>query len=130
MDAAIARAPGGTECATPEPYYGLPGGSIAAPQLGLPLLKVGRTTEMTRATIRAVNAKVKVTFPSGTAVFVGQVITTNGFGAFGDSGALAVTDDGEYHPVGIVIGGSANGSAIVTPISVILDRFGASLCSR
>lgn len=128
MDAAIARVQGRVDCATPAPYYGLPASSIAAPEMGLPLMKVGRTTELTRATIKGVNAKVKLAFPSGTALFVGQVITSAGFGAFGDSGALAVTDDAAYRPVGMLIGGGSNGSAVVTPIGVVLDRFAARIC--
>lgn len=128
MDAAIARVIGRVECSTPAGFYGSPSATIAAPEVGLPVMKVGRTTELTRATLKAVNAKVKVTFPSGTALFVNQVITSNGFGDFGDSGSLVVADDGTRRPVGMLIGGSNNGSGIVTPISVILSRFGASVC--
>jgi hypothetical protein len=73
---------------------------------------------------------VKLTFPSGTALFVDQIITTNGFGDFGDSGALVVTDDAAAQAVGLVIGGKNNGSAIVTPIGPVLSYFGVTLVGR
>ena len=81
-------------CATPSGFYGLPGPGVAAPASGLPVMKLGRTTELTHGAIKAVNVKTKITFPSGVAYFVGQLLTTPGFGAFGDSGSLVVTDDG------------------------------------
>ncbi len=131
MDAAIAElATNDFTCATPAGYYGLPSSQPVTAGVGSPVLKVGRTTELTRGSIKAVNVKVKVTFPSGTALFVNQLMTSKDFGAFGDSGSLVVTDDGEYHPVGMVIGGSSNGAAIVTPIGPILARFGAAVCGR
>jgi hypothetical protein len=61
---------------------------------------------------------------------VDQILTSKGFGAFGDSGSLVVTDDGAFHPTGIVIGGGSNGIAIVSPIGPILDRFDATVCGR
>ena len=131
MDAAIAElTTTDFNCATLPAFYGLPSRQPASPVLGLAVLKVGRTTELTRGSIKAINLKVKITFPAGTALFVDQILTSKGFGAFGDSGALAVTDDGAFHPIGIVIGGSSNGSAIVSPIGPILDRFGATVCGR
>jgi hypothetical protein len=131
MDAAIAEV--GTvkvTCATLPSYYGAPGATPASAANGLPIQKVGRTTELTRGTIKAVNAKVKVTFPSGVALFTGQVLTSNNFGRFGDSGSLVVTDDGTKRPVGMLIGGGNTGSGIVSPIGPILARFGATICTN
>lgn len=133
MDAAIAEvslAPNQLSCATPAGYYGFPSSTLASAAVGMPVMKLGRTTELTRAQVKAINVKVKITFPSGTALFVNQVLTTQGFGAFGDSGSLVVTDDGTNRPVGIVIGGGSNGSAIVSPIGPILSRFSATVCSH
>lgn len=130
MDAAIAELTEDFSCATPAAFYGLPSNQPASPTPGLGVLKVGRTTELTRGTIKAINVKVKITFPSGTALFVGQVLTSKGFGAFGDSGSLVATDDGVFHPIGIVIGGGSNGTAIVSPIAPILERFDATVCDR
>ncbi len=129
FDAAIAVLPAGDgTCATLPTFYGLPSSQPAAPLLDAPVLKVGRTSELTRGSIKAIDVKVKITFPAGTALFVGQILTTKRFGAFGDSGALVVTDDGEFHPVGIVIGGGSTGAAIASPIGPILERFGATVC--
>ena len=131
FDAAIAElTEGDGSCATLAGFYGLPSSDPAEPLLDAPILKVGRTTELTRATIKAVGVKVKITFPAGTALFVDQILTTRRFGAFGDSGALVVTDDGALHPVGIVIGGSSTGAAIASPIGPILERFDVSVCGR
>lgn len=129
MDAAIAElTTTDYSCATLPAFYGLPSSQPASPAAGAAILKVGRTTELTRADIKAINVKVKITFPAGTALFVDQILTGKGFGAFGDSGALAVTDDGVFRPVGIVIGGGSNGTAILSPIGPILERFGATVC--
>lgn len=131
FDAAIAElTEGDGPCATLAAFYGTPSREPVPPLLDAPILKVGRTTELTRGTIKAVDVKVKVTFPAGTAVFVGQILTTKEFGAFGDSGSLVVTDDGEFHPVGILIGGSSTGAAIASPIGPILERFAATVCGR
>ena len=131
MDAAIAEVTADESiCATLPVFYGLPSSQTRTPFVGLSVLKVGRTTELTRGTIKAINVKVKIGFPSGVALFVDQILTSKGFGAFGDSGSLMVTDDGQSHPVGMVIGGSANGSAIASPIDPILERFGASICGN
>lgn len=130
FDAAIAELSDDATCATLPAYYGLPASEPADPVPGAAIEKVGRTTELTRGTIKAIDVKVKVTFPAGTALFTGQILTSKGFGDFGDSGALVVSDDGEFHPVGIVIGGGSNGTAIASPIGPILARFGASVCGR
>ena len=102
--------------------------ATAAP--GTPILKVGRSTELTRGSVKAVDVKVKIAFPAGPALFTGQILTSKAFGGFGDSGSLIVTDDGVFHPVGIVIGGGSNGTAIASPIGPILKRFGATVCGR
>ncbi len=131
MDAAIAELT--TEdysCATLPAFYGLPSSLPASPVPGSAVLKVGRTTELTRGTIKAIHVKVRITFPAGTALFVDQILSSKGFGAFGDSGALAVTDDGAFHPIGIVIGGGSNGTAILSPIGPILERFNATVCGQ
>ncbi len=130
MDAAIARASVGVTCATPAGFYGAPSTQTADAVPKLPVQKLGRTTGLTHAQVHAVDVKVKITFPSGTALFVHQILTTQAFGDYGDSGALVVTDDGTNRPVGMVIGGSSNGAAIVTPIQPILARFGATICTH
>lgn len=138
MDAAIALVdPNVTaSCSTPAGYYGLPGpaASLSDNEPGkdprVPIMKVGRTTELTRGTTKAVNVKAKIQFASGTALFANQILTTPGFGDFGDSGALVVIDTPNKLSIGMLIGGGNNGSGIISPIIPILQRFQASLCSN
>jgi hypothetical protein len=132
MDAAIAEItlpPAKVRCTTPRGFYGAPSTNPIGPTLGMRVMKLGRTTELTHGVITGVNTKVEVDFPSGTALLVGQLETSGSFGDFGDSGSLVLTDDGRKRPVGMVIGGDETGSAIVTPIRRILSRFDASICS-
>jgi len=131
FDAAIAELKDtDATCATLPTFYGLPASDPGDPVPGAAILKVGRTTGLTRGTIKAVDLKVKITFPAGTALFVGQILTSKAFGDFGDSGSLVVTDDDQFHPLAIVIGGGSNGVAIASPIGPILERFKASVCGR
>jgi len=130
FDAAIAELSDDATCATLPAYYGLPSSDPADPVPGAAIEKVGRTTELTRGAIKAIDVRVKITFPAGVALFTGQILTSKAFGSFGDSGALVVSNDGEFHPVAIVIGGASNGTAIASPIGPILERFGASVCGR
>jgi hypothetical protein len=132
MDAAIAEITlpsSQISTTTPAGYYGQPGVTPVAPALGMPVMKLGRTTGLTHAEVIGVNAKVKITFPSGTALFTGQVETSKDFGGFGDSGSLVVTDDANKSPVGMVIGGDNQGRAIVTPIDRVLARFSVRIAA-
>lgn len=126
MDAAIAELtlPGAmVRGATPRGFYGAPSSNPAAATFGMRVMKLGRTTSLTHGVITGVNAKVRVDFPGGVALLVGQLETTDNFGDNGDSGALMVTDDGPTRPVAMVIGGNGNGAALATPIGRILSRF-------
>lgn len=127
IDAAIAEATVSTMASTPPGFYGAPAATPVVAATGMRVQKLGRTTGLTRGTIKGLNTKVKITYPEGKAVMVGQITTSKAFGDFGDSGALVVTDDATRAPVGIVIAGGNNGAAIVTPIGPILARFGAMI---
>jgi hypothetical protein len=130
MDAAIARITGDVSASTLPEHYGTPSSTIAPASRDLPIQKVGRTTGLTIGSVKSVNAKVKIKFPSGTALFTGQILTSKSFGDFGDSGSLVVTADGTRRPVGMIIGGTGVGVAIVSPIGPILERFGASIAQN
>lgn len=132
MDAAIAELDPGIDfvAATLADGYGAPRTRPIDAEPDMKVQKYGRTTGLTEARIKALDVTVKITFPSGKVRYVGQLMTSRGFGGFGDSGALVVTQDAADRPVGIVIGGSNNGSAIVTPIAPILERFGVKLLGR
>ncbi len=131
MDAAIAEITLPSlqvRCNTPRGFYGAPGSNPITGSLGMRVMKLGPTTELTHGFVTGVNAKVKVDYASGTALLVGQLETSGSFGDFGDSGALVLTDDGRKRPVGMIVGGNASGAAIATPIGRILSRFDATIC--
>ncbi len=132
MDAAIAQLDPGVPIltATLSDGYGAPSMTPAVAVADLAIQKYGRTTGLTRGRIKSIDLTVKLTFPSGTVRYVGQFMTTPNFGGFGDSGALVVTDASSAQPVGMLIGGTNNGAAIVTPIQPILRRFGVKILGR
>lgn len=115
--------------ATPSDGYGPPANTSAPAQLGQRVQKYGRTTSLTKGTVSAINATVLVTYSSGTARFVKQIIVTSG-SAFilpGDSGSLLVSDPGR-NPVGLLFAGSSAGTlAVANPIGAILSRFGVAI---
>jgi len=91
--------------------FGALSSPAAVPYLGLRILKGGRTTGLTEATIVALNATVYVSgYPQGTLTFTNQIIgeAPSAWIAGGDSGSLAVTKDGRKC-VGVCFAGSANG---------------------
>jgi len=129
IDAALAELTiSDLSCATPPEFYGAPSSSVAGPAPGLTIQKLGRTTGLTHGTIKSVNVKLNIFYPEGKVRMVGQMLTSKGFGDFGDSGSLVVTQDGTLRPVGMLIGGGNNGTGVVTPIGPLLTRFGATLC--
>lgn len=107
---------------------------IAAPALGMPVKKSGRTTGLTTGTITGLNATVDVTYSqqcgvgSQVARFVGQiVIGPGGFSAGGDSGSLIVQDTaGCPHAVGLLFAGGST-VTIANPISDVLVELGVSM---
>lgn len=113
--------------ATPEgPYQYVPSVSTVAATIELPVKKHGRTTGLTFGEVFAVNATVRVTYGSGMAQFVGQIIVTPGaFSEGGDSGSLIVTETGN-NPVGLLFAGSSS-YTIANPIDAVLDYFGVSI---
>lgn len=115
-------------CATPTGFYGMPSATIATGAPGLTIQKLGRTTGLTGGEIKSVNVKLNLFYPEGKVRLVGQMLTSKGFGDFGDSGSLVVTSDGTLRPVGMLIGGGNNGTGVVTPIGPLLTRFGVTLC--
>lgn len=73
--------------------------------VGGPVIKVGRTTQVTIGRVLATNAVVAVNFgPDGVAQFRNQIITT-AMSAGGDSGSLLM--DADLNAVGLLFAGSA-----------------------
>jgi hypothetical protein len=126
IDAAIAQCtPATLGNSTPDGSF-TPSRTTAAATVGLTVKKYGRTTGLTRGKVDAVNATVDVTYDSGTARFVGQMVISPGtFSAGGDSGSLIVTEDGNY-PVGLLFAGGDT-YTVANPIDLVLSRFGVTV---
>lgn len=71
--------------------------------IGSPVLKVGRTTEVTTGSVLAVNATVNVGYSQGIAQFRHQILTSP-MAAGGDSGSLLM--DFNLNAVGLLFAGS------------------------
>jgi hypothetical protein len=111
---------------TPADGYGTPSRTTATATVNLAVKKYGRTTKLTLGNVYAVNATVNVTYDSGVARFVNQiVITPSSFSGGGDSGSRIVTEDGN-HPVGLLFAGSSS-YTIANPIDAVLSRFSVTV---
>lgn len=93
-------------------------------ELGMNVVKSGRTTDYTQGRVTLLNATVNVQYETirgtRTARFVNQVITT-GMSKSGDSGSLVV-DPTDRHAVGLLFAGSEF-ATIFTPIDRVLSYF-------
>ena len=80
---------------------------------------------------RVANATVLVSYLTGTARFVNQIVvgscSSTCIGA-GDSGSLLVTNDANANPVGLLFAGNNSGSmAMANPISDVLSYFSVTV---
>jgi hypothetical protein len=115
---------------TPDDGYGTPTSTLVEAQLGQLVQKYGRTTGLTYGKVTGVHASVLISYSTGTAKFVDQVIVSGTRGAFskgGDSGSLIVTR-GSNNPVALLFAGS-NTITIGNPIAAVLDAFHVSIDS-
>jgi hypothetical protein len=115
---------------TPTNGYGTPKSTpVLLPELGTPVQKYGRTTSLTKGTITAINATVRINYDSGVAFFADQVVVTSKkpFIKPGDSGSLLVTDPG-CDPIGLLFAGDSSGKyAIANPIGEVLDALDVTI---
>jgi hypothetical protein len=129
VDAAIAASTAANLCnSTPSNGYGIPHSSTVAAYVGQPVQKYGRTTSLTKGTITGINATVIVTYNSGTATFVNQIIvgSPTAFLQAGDSGSLLV--DTNSYPVGLLFAGNSTGTlAVANRIGDVLSSFGVAI---
>lgn len=99
-----------------------------APELGMKIAKMGRTTGYTEGSITLLNATINVQYETmrgtRTARFVNQVITS-GMSRSGDSGSLIV-DPSDKRAVGLLFAGS-DFATIFTPIDRVLSQFNVEL---
>ncbi len=105
-----------------------PSSTVVSPSVGLAVKKDGRTSRLTHATIQAINVTVNVSYSSGVAHFVGQIMTPGSFLRPGDSGSLMVTETGN-NPVGLCFAGGSS-ATFANPIGPVLQRFSATVCSQ
>jgi hypothetical protein len=113
---------------TPPNGYGTPARTPATPALGMGVQKYGRTSALTVGWVDGINATVMVTYSTGVARFVGQVLV-NGRGTFsraGDSGSLIVTTAGRQ-PVALLFAGTSSGYTFANPIGAVLKAFNVTI---
>lgn len=131
IDAAIAISTAGDlGNSTPTDGYGTPNSTTATAAIGMAVQKYGRTTSLTSGTVTLLNVAVTVTYSSGTAQFVNQIIvqTKSPFIKAGDSGSLMVTNDTNCYPVGLLFAGNNSGNyAIANPIDLVLSAFNVTV---
>lgn len=120
MDAAVAE-PISVSAVTPEILNLGRINGVAEPELGMRVLKSGRSTGTTAGTIKAINAEVTVGMgDERNAVFTDQIIATP-FSKPGDSGSLVVNEDGAA--VGLLFAGSDR-ATVFSPIGPVMERLG------
>ncbi|MBF0430161.1 MAG: carboxypeptidase regulatory-like domain-containing protein [Fibrobacteria bacterium] len=118
--------------ATFEGGYGIPqasDGAVSSADIGIKVLKCGRTTGCTEGQVDLIDASVNVQYDGGVALFTGQVIIKNvrgrQFSDGGDSGSLIVKKDNTA-AFALLFAGSST-STIGNPIHTVLERFGVSI---
>ena len=106
VDAAIAK-PVSLGIVTDEILgIGIPRGTIRA-DLGIRVIKSGRTTGITRGVITIMDATVDIEYKGGRARFENQLIVAMpGFSRGGDSGSVVLIDDGTRRVCGLLFAGS------------------------
>jgi formylglycine-generating enzyme required for sulfatase activity len=110
----------GVETAIPEigPVLG-----VRAPEVGMTVRKVGRTTGLTSGQITAIGQEIELGLGDGTGQLQGAIRAELEFSA-GDEGALVVDDEG--YAVGVLIGSSPQ-ATILAPMQAVLDIFDVRL---
>lgn len=101
---------------------------VAAGELGMQVVKSGRTTGLTSGTITVLEASIRVNYGSDrAAVFEGQLVSTP-MSQGGDSGSLIVSAQG-HHAVGLLFAGSSQ-ATIFNPIQAVLDALKVDIPQR
>ncbi|MCK4485522.1 MAG: hypothetical protein KAU38_02030 [Desulfobacterales bacterium] len=130
VDAAIAiSSTDNLDNATPSNGYGIPKSATVTASIDQAVQKYGRTTSLTKGTITAIGATMRVTYGFGTAIFVNQIVVESRkpFIKPGDSGSLLVTYR-ERNPVGLLFAGNPTGKlALANPIDAVLGNFGVTI---
>ena len=114
---------------TPSDGYGTPQSAIVSAFVGQSVMKYGRTSALTTGQVTGINGTVLVTYNSGTARFVNQIIvgSSKPFIKAGDSGSLLVTNP-SANPVGLLFAGASSGkTAIANPIDLVEAALGVTI---
>ena len=115
VDAALARPKVSGDVRPEIMLIGSPQGLTKA-KIGMPIQKSGRTTGYTTGKVKDISASVKVNYDNQTALFRGQILTTN-MSQGGDSGSLVL--DMKARAVGLLFAGSEQ-VTILNPINEVL----------
>ncbi len=99
---------------------------ITEPQLGMRVIKSGRTTGLTQATVTQIDVTVAVKYGGRMARFVDQIMTAP-LSQPGDSGSLVL--DYERNAVGLLFSGSEV-VTVVSPIQPVLTALSAELVTE
>jgi hypothetical protein len=114
---------------TPSNGYGTPDSDIAGAYVGQTVQKYGRTTSLTKGTVRWINVTINVSYSSGIAIFTDQICVYNktAFIKPGDSGSLLITQNNN-NPVGLLFAGDATGRyAYANRIDYVLSNLNVSI---
>ncbi|VUT25714.1 MAG: hypothetical protein MASP_01126 [Candidatus Methanolliviera sp. GoM_asphalt] len=96
---------------------GLPRRETVEPKLGMRLIKSGRTTGITRETIKQTDLTVRIQYSNNRSATFDNQIMAGYMSQGGDSGSLVLTND--KRPVGLLFAGSPY-STIINPIEAVL----------
>jgi hypothetical protein len=119
VDVAIAKPLDPTDVTDYIIGIGRPQGTIKA-ELGMPVVKSGRTTSVTAGTITIVDATVRVEYNVGSAIFENQLIVAlPNFSKGGDSGSV-VLDEETRKICGLLFAGSEY-VTVINPIEDVFD---------
>jgi hypothetical protein len=124
-----------TAVLTEIPGVGQPSTSSLQAELGMRVIKRGRTSNVTLGAVTAISLNLKFAWPQGAMELIDLIeITadsgTADFAGRGDSGALILSET-DLCPVALLIGGgtASNGQVVVyaTPIATVLGELNVSL---
>ena len=124
VDAALARPKVSGDVRPEIMLIGSPQGLTKA-KIGMPIQKSGRTTGYTTGKVKDISASVKVNYDNQTALFRGQILTTN-MSQGGDSGSLVL--DMKQRAVGLLFAGSEQ-VTILNPINEVLRLLDVEILS-
>lgn len=96
-------------------------------ELGDPVVKSGRTTEVTRGTVTQVDATLLIMYGDNLAMFAEQIVSSCPCSP-GDSGSIVLADDGSGNAVGLLFAGTQDGKTMIfCQIGHVLDLLGVEI---